>query len=117
MRLGFYTPYSKDTAEFAREVGFTSLELSAWLGTTLDADKVTDKEIAEITFVGRDPSKTVAENLPLFKELFSRFCDEAERRGLRIAIENCPMQDRKTLQGTNIAYSREIWAAMFDGWR
>lgn len=165
VRLGFYTPYSRDTAEFAHKVGFTSLELSAWPGTTLDAEKVTDKEIAAIradlknkdieisalgyypnyfdpnqeerqrarsyfkklldlavrmeqkviaTFVGRDPSKTVAENLPLFKDLFSRFCDEAEKRGLKIAIENCPMQDRKTLQGTNIAYSPEIWSAMFD---
>jgi sugar phosphate isomerase/epimerase len=165
VRLGFYTTYSRDTAEFAHKVGFRSLELSAWPGTTLDADKVTDKEIGEIrkdlaskdieisalgyypnyfdpdekerqhargyflklldlavrmdqkviaTFVGRDPSKTVAENLPLFKDLFARFCDEAEKRGIRIAIENCPMQDRKTLQGTNIAYSPEIWSAMFD---
>jgi sugar phosphate isomerase/epimerase len=164
MRLGFYANYSKETARLAQEIGFKSLELSAWPESSLDADKVSDKQIAEIqadlaskdieisalgyypnfldpneherkearryfmkvldlaqrmnvgviaTFAGRDPGKTVAENIPLFKELFTRFCDEAERRGIKLAIENCPMMDRTTLTGTNIAYSPEIWDAMF----
>ena len=39
MRLGFYANYTKDTAEFAYETGFKSLELSAWPGSSLDAEK------------------------------------------------------------------------------
>ena len=165
MRLGFYANYSKETAELAHEIGFRSLELSAWPESSLNADKVSDKEIEKIradlaskdieisalgyypnfldpdtherqearryfmkvldlaqrmnvgviaTFAGRDPGKTIEQNMPLFKEVFTRFCDEAEKRGIKLAIENCPMMSRTTLQGTNIAYSPEIWDAMFD---
>lgn len=164
MRLGFYANYSKETAAFAHQVGFQSMELSAWPQSSLNADKVSDQQVEAIqadlkskdievsalgyypnyfdpdaheraearryflkvldlaqrmrvpvvsTFVGRDPGKTVADNIPLFKELFSRFCDEAERRGVKIAIENCPMMNRTTLQGLNIAFSPEVWDAMF----
>ncbi|WP_095082147.1 sugar phosphate isomerase/epimerase family protein [Mesorhizobium sophorae] len=66
------------------------------------------------TFAGRDGGKTVKENLPLFKETFSPIMDHAEKRGIKIAIENCPMMNRFTMQGENIAFSPEIWAAMFD---
>jgi sugar phosphate isomerase/epimerase len=164
MRLGFYANYTQETAAFAHEVGFNSMELSAWPQSSLNADRVTDQQLAAIradlaskdidisalgyypnyfdpdlearaetrryflklldlaqrmqvgvvaTFVGRDPAKSVAENIPLFRELFSRFCDEAEKRGIRIAIENCPMMNRTTLQGHNIAFSPEVWDAMF----
>jgi sugar phosphate isomerase/epimerase len=65
------------------------------------------------TFAGRSPEKSVKENIPLFKEVFSRFCDEAEKRNLRIAIENCPMLDRFYLRGENIAFSPEVWDEMF----
>jgi sugar phosphate isomerase/epimerase len=164
MRLGFYANYTKETAQLAQEIGFRSLELSAWPESSLNADKVSDKEIEQIradlaskdieisalgyypnfldpdvhereearryfmklldlaqrmnvsviaTFAGRDPGKTIEQNMPLFKEVFARFCDEAEKRGIKLAIENCPMMSRTTLQGTNIAYSPEIWDAMF----
>ncbi len=48
MRLGFYTNYTPEIAEFAQRVGFRSMELSAWPGSALDAGKVTDKKLAEI---------------------------------------------------------------------
>jgi len=163
MRLGFYANYTPDTAAFAYDVGFDSLELSAWPGSSLDAIKVTPKEIDTIladlesknieisalgyypnyldpqhggeccdylvkmmdlaqkigvktiaTFAGRDPDKTVIENIPIFKEIFSPLCDEAERRGLRFAIENCPMMDVVRMKGENIAFSPEVWDLMFD---
>jgi sugar phosphate isomerase/epimerase len=65
------------------------------------------------TFVGRDPHKSIKENIPLFEDVFSRFCDEAEDRNLRIAIENCPMMDRFYLHGENIAISPEVWDEMY----
>jgi sugar phosphate isomerase/epimerase len=164
MKLGFYTNYQKDTVAFAHKVGFRSMELSAWPESYLNADKVTERRIAEVkkdledhniklsalgyypnyldpdkakaeeacryfykvlelanrmevgvvcTFAGRSPEKSVKENIPLFKEVFSRFCDEAEKRNLRIAIENCPMLDRFYLRGENIAFSPEVWDEMF----
>ena len=48
MRLGFYTDYSRDIAQFAQDTGFTSVELSAWPQSSLNADDVTDERIKEI---------------------------------------------------------------------
>jgi sugar phosphate isomerase/epimerase len=165
MKLGFYTNFSKQIVRFAREVGFQSLELSAWPESSLNADHISDRELADIcrdletngleisalgyypnfqhpdpairtetrryfvrvldlaqrmnvrdvaTFAGQVPGISIEDNLPSVKELFTYFCDEAEKRNLRIAIENCPMLDRKTLQGENIAISPEVWDAMFE---
>ncbi len=66
------------------------------------------------TFAGRDGSKSVRDNLPLFKETYSPIMDHAEKRGIKIAIENCPMMNRFSMHGENIAFSPEIWEAMFD---
>ena len=43
------------------------------------------------TFAGQDPRLNVEENIPAFRELFSRYCDAAHGLGVRMAIENCPM--------------------------
>jgi sugar phosphate isomerase/epimerase len=164
MKLGCYTNYDKATVAFAQKVGFRSMELSAWPGSSLNADTLTDHQITEIqkdlqehdieisalgyypnflypdaaeaeeacryfykvlelasrlevsvvcTFAGRHPDKSVQENIPLFKDLFSRFCDEAESRNLRIAIENCAMMEHLHMRGGNIAFSPEVWDEMF----
>lgn len=165
MRLGFYANYTEDTAKFAAETGFKSLQLSAWPDSALDAENTSAQQIDAIqadlgskdieisalgyypnyldrdeaeaeaaqsyfikvldlaqnmgigvvaTFAGRHQSMSVEDNLPLFKEVFSRFCDEAAKREIKIAIENCPMMEVKPMEGTNIAFSPEIWDAMFD---
>jgi sugar phosphate isomerase/epimerase len=46
MRLGFYANYTQETAAFAHEVGFNSMELSAWPQSSLNADRVTDRQLA-----------------------------------------------------------------------
>ncbi|MCC2690873.1 MAG: hypothetical protein K0S21_3676, partial [Rhizobiaceae bacterium] len=38
MRIGFYTNYTPQIAEFAERVGFRSLELSAWPHSSLNPD-------------------------------------------------------------------------------
>jgi sugar phosphate isomerase/epimerase len=48
MRLGFFTDYSESVAAFAHRTGFTSLQLSAWPQSALNADTITDARIAEI---------------------------------------------------------------------
>jgi sugar phosphate isomerase/epimerase len=165
MRIGFYAEYTEDTAQFAHDVGFKSLQLSAWHGSTLDAETITTAQIDSIlsnlsrkdieisalgyypnyldtdpnereraqryfpkvmqlaeklgvgvvaTFVGRNPDTTVEENIPDFKELFSRYCDQAHKLNVKIAIENCPMISAKTHKVHNIAFSPEVWEVMFE---
>lgn len=164
MRLGFYTDYSEGVVRFAHDVGFRSLQLSAWPQSSLNADKTTDAEVSKVvsdmekhdlaisslgfypnyldpdvekaneakryfekvleladrmnvrtvsTFAGQIPGAAVEASLEPFAALFTKFCAKAESLGIRIAIENCPMLDFKTRWGENIAYSPEIWDAMF----
>ncbi len=165
MRLGFYTDYSEETAAFAAETGFTSLQLSAWPDSAINPDTVSGARLEQIlddlrrrdieisalgyypnylapdaaeraecrryflalldlaqrmqvpvvsTFAGCNPFCTVEDNLGPFQEVFSEFCRQAEERGLRIAVENCPMIERQTNHCTNLAFSPEIWERMFE---
>ncbi|SCP98823.1 Xylose isomerase-like TIM barrel [Anaerobium acetethylicum] len=43
------------------------------------------------TFIGRDQSKTVEENLELVSEIWPPIIKVAEANGVKVAIENCPM--------------------------
>ena len=43
------------------------------------------------TFVGRDQTKNVPDNFREFRKVWPRLVDYAEQRGVKIAIENCPM--------------------------
>ena len=48
MRPGYYTDYSEETAAFASETGFTSLELSAWPDSAINPDTVSEARLEEI---------------------------------------------------------------------
>ncbi len=61
-----------------------------------------------------DPSKTVKENLPMYKKVFSEYAKVAEDNGVRIAIENCPHSYGYPLRIGNIAYSPATWSLIFD---
>ena len=43
------------------------------------------------TFIGKDQYKTIEENIELFKEIWPGLIALAEEKGVKIAIENCPM--------------------------
>jgi sugar phosphate isomerase/epimerase len=68
------------------------------------------------TFVGRDPKKSVAENWPLFEEIWPGIVQHAEKEGVTLGIENCPMLF--TLDewpgGANLATTPALWGAMFE---
>lgn len=66
------------------------------------------------TFVGRDVTKSVAENLPEFEKVFGRILAWAESKNVKIMIENCPMPgwSPDDWKGT-ISYSPELWREMF----
>lgn len=67
------------------------------------------------TFVGRDQTKTVEENLELFREIWPPIIQEAEALGVRIAIENCPMLfgPDQWPGGQNLASTPAIWRKLF----
>ncbi len=68
------------------------------------------------TFIGRDPSKNVSENLELVKEVWPPLIQYAEKAGVRIGIENCPMlfTEDEWPGGQNIMTTPAIWRKVFE---
>jgi sugar phosphate isomerase/epimerase len=67
------------------------------------------------TFVGRDPARSVPDNFREFRKVWPRLVDYAEQRGIKIAIENCPMLFSwdEWPGGTNLASTPAVWDEMF----
>jgi sugar phosphate isomerase/epimerase len=66
------------------------------------------------TFVGRDPTKSVADNLRDAEKLFPPLVERAGEKGVRIIIENCVMEGwHPDGYPGNLAYSPELWEWMF----
>jgi sugar phosphate isomerase/epimerase len=66
------------------------------------------------TFVGRDHTKSIAQNLKMAGEIFQELVGYAKDRGVRLMIENCPMVGWQ-IEGLigNIAYAPFIWEKLF----
>jgi sugar phosphate isomerase/epimerase len=67
------------------------------------------------TFVGNDKDRPVPENLERFRRIWPPLVDHAGERGVRIAIENCPMifSWDEWPGGNNLAWSPAIWDELF----
>lgn len=67
------------------------------------------------TFIGRDQSKTVEENIALFQKIWPPIIKLAEEQGVKIAIENCPMLfgAEQWPGGQNLATTPKIWEQLF----
>ncbi|MEM8487619.1 MAG: sugar phosphate isomerase/epimerase family protein [Bacteroidota bacterium] len=68
------------------------------------------------TFVGRDWTKNVDENWPRFKKAWRPIIKYAEKRDIKIGIENCPMSFTKDEWpgGKNLAHTPAIWRRMYE---
>ena len=68
------------------------------------------------TFIGRDWTKSVADNWKAFKKTWPPLIQYAEKQGVRIGIENCPMyfSDDEWPGGKNLAHTPAIWRRMFE---
>lgn len=68
------------------------------------------------TFVGRDQHRSVADNLEDFKQVWPPLVRFARERGVKIAIENCPMifSPDEWPGGRNLAYSPAVWRQLFE---
>lgn len=105
--LGYYpNPLVGDKAE--RDVYFEHIKkviaASALLGVNIMN-----------TFIGRDHTKSIDDNWPLFEELWPPVIAFAEEQGVKVGIENCPMlfSMDEWPGGKNLAISPEIWRKMF----
>lgn len=67
------------------------------------------------TFIGRDPSKSIEDNWPLFEQIWPPLVALAEQHHIKIGIENCPMLFSldEWPGGKNLAISPDIWRRMF----
>ncbi|MGI5932282.1 MAG: sugar phosphate isomerase/epimerase family protein [Eubacterium sp.] len=68
------------------------------------------------TFLGRVPDKTVTENLEIVGEVWPPILTYAKEKGVRIAIENCPMlfTEDEWPGGQNLMTSPANWRKVFD---
>ena len=66
------------------------------------------------TFVGRDPTRSVAENLQQAASVFGPLVEHAGEAGVKLIIENCVMEGwHPDGYPGNLAYSPELWEWMF----
>lgn len=67
------------------------------------------------TFVGRDPRRSVAENLREAERILPPLVGYAQDRGVKLMIENCVMEGwHPDGYPGNLAYSPELWEWMFE---
>ena len=104
--LAFYpNPLDPEKGPAAVEHLYHVIEMSALLGVNM----VT-------TFIGRDQAKTVEENIELAKKVWPPILDYAKEKGVKVAIENCPMLfgADQWPGGQNIFTSPANWAKVFE---
>jgi sugar phosphate isomerase/epimerase len=66
------------------------------------------------TFVGRNPTRTVREDLADAEKVFAPLVDRAGERGVKLIVENCVMEGwHPDGYPGNLAYSPELWEWMF----
>ncbi len=68
------------------------------------------------TFIGRDPVKSVEDNLKKFADVWPGIVKVAEENNVKIAIENCPMifSRDEWPGGKNLASTPAIWRQLFE---
>lgn len=81
--LAFY-PNTMDADTAKRKANIDHLKKVINMSALLNVNMVT-------TFIGRDQFKTTEENIEIFKEVWPPIIKYAEEKGVKVAIENCPM--------------------------
>jgi sugar phosphate isomerase/epimerase len=86
------------------------------LKRVIDAAALVMDEPLVGTFVGRDKDKTVEENFKEFTKVWPDIVKYAGKRGVKVAIENCPMifSNDEWPGGNNLATSPATWRKMFE---
>jgi sugar phosphate isomerase/epimerase len=68
------------------------------------------------TFLGRDPARSVEDNWPMVMEVWPGIVEHAEREGVVLGIENCPMLFSRDEWpgGKNLATTPALWQRLFE---
>jgi sugar phosphate isomerase/epimerase len=105
--LGYYpNPLDSDPAHRAMVVGHLRKVMAA--AAKLGVGVVN-------TFIGRDSTKSVDANWPLFQQVWPPLVREAESLGIKIGLENCPMlfTEDEWPGGKNLATTPALWQRIF----
>ena len=124
--------YAEHIVEYAKKSG-VEISALAYYPNVMVADKEKSKAAVEhlkqvilaskklgvgmvTTFIGRDQTKNVQENLELVKEIWPPIIKLAEECDVKIAIENCPMLfgEDQWPGGQNLMTTPVIWRKVFD---
>lgn len=105
--LAFY-PNNMDSDLERRQANNDHLKNVINMSSLLGVNMVT-------TFVGRMQEKTVEENIEEFRKVWPPIIKYAEEKGVKIAIENCPMLfgNDQWPGGQNIMTTPAIWREIF----
>jgi len=106
--LGYYpNPLAPDQQEAQVYIDHIEAVISA--AALLDVPTVN-------TFIGRDRTKSVEDNWPVFQKRWPPIVEFAAEQGVRIGIENCPMlfTGDEWPGGKNLAHSPALWRRMFE---
>jgi sugar phosphate isomerase/epimerase len=89
-------------------------EVNAHLRKVIDAAQALGVEVVG-TFLGNDKDRPLPENLDRFRRIWPALVSYAGERGVKVAIENCPMifSYDEWPGGNNLAWSPAIWDEMF----
>lgn len=132
-RLDAYRMLAGGVEEIKSTIGKYDIEISSLISAPnhLDPDSIKRKKNNDYflklidvcsllnvkvlgTFAGRDPEKSIEDNIPLFKEVFTIYVEHAKEKEVKIAIENCPMMCGFPFRGVNIGYTPKAWDLMFN---
>ena len=105
--LGYY-PNALSDDEKEAEVAVTHIKKLIKAAKKFDLEMIT-------TFIGKNKTKTVDENIVLMKEVWTPILKLAEEEGIKVAIENCPMlySVDEWPGGANLASTPYVWEEMF----
>lgn len=105
--LAFY-PNTMDSDPEKRQASIDHLMKVINMSALLGVNMVT-------TFIGRMQDKTVEENIEEFKKVWPPIIKFAEEKGVKVAIENCPMlfTNDQWPGGQNLATTPAIWRELF----
>ncbi len=104
--LGYYRNLlARDPAERRREIAGLRrvMAMAAIFGTDLIG-----------VFAGRDPERTIDDNLPAFVRVWGPLAEEAQDLGLRLAFENCTMFKGYPVRGINLCHTPYAYQRMFE---
>lgn len=92
-RAGSYVSHLKKVIDAAKKLGLSNVN----------------------TFIGRDHTASIEDNFKRFQKIWPPIIKHAEKRGVKIGIENCPMffTDDEWPGGKNLASSPAVWRRMF----